>query len=44
VARDAGIRRGARGTYRYTYGAIRQLAEIRSAQSLAPQSPKKKPA
>ena len=37
-------RRGARGTYRYTYGAIRQLAEIRSAQSLAPQSPKKKPA
>ena len=37
-------RRGARGTYRYTYGGIRQLAEIRSAQSLAPQSPKKKPA
>jgi uncharacterized protein YbjT (DUF2867 family) len=37
-------RRGARGTYRYTYGAICQLAEIRSAQSLAPQSTKKKPA
>jgi uncharacterized protein YbjT (DUF2867 family) len=37
-------RRGARGTYRYTYGAIRQLAEIRSAQSLAAQTPKKKPA
>ena len=37
-------RRGARGTYRYTYGAIRQLAEIRSAQSLAPQPTKKKPA
>jgi len=37
-------RRGGRGTYRYTYAAIRQLAEIRSAQSLAAQSPKKKPA
>lgn len=36
-------RRGAKGTYRYTYAAICQLAEIRSAQSLAPQSPKKKP-
>ena len=37
-------RRGARGTYRYTYAAIQQLATIRSAQSLAAQSPKKKPA
>jgi len=37
-------RRGARGTYRYTYAAICQLATIRSAQSLAPQSPKNKPA
>lgn len=37
-------RRGARGVYRYTYGAIRQLAEIRSAQALAPQTAKKKPA
>jgi uncharacterized protein YbjT (DUF2867 family) len=37
-------RRGARGTYRYTYAQIRQLAEIRSAQSLAPQTSKKKPA
>jgi uncharacterized protein YbjT (DUF2867 family) len=37
-------RRGARGTYRYTYAAIRQLAEIRSAASLAPQPIKKKPA
>ena len=37
-------RRGARGTYRYTYGAIRQLAEIRAPHSLAPQTVKKKPA
>jgi uncharacterized protein YbjT (DUF2867 family) len=37
-------RRGARGTYRYTHAAICQLATIRSAQSLAPQSPKNKPA
>ena len=37
-------RRGARGTYRYTFSAIRQLAEIRSAQSLAAQSARKKPA
>jgi uncharacterized protein YbjT (DUF2867 family) len=37
-------RRGARGTYRYTYAAICQLAEIRVPQSLAAQSPKKKPA
>jgi uncharacterized protein YbjT (DUF2867 family) len=36
-------RRGARGTYRYTYAAICQLAEIRSAQALAAQTPKKKP-
>jgi uncharacterized protein YbjT (DUF2867 family) len=37
-------RRGARGTSRYTYGAIRQLAEIRAVQSLTAQSAKKKPA
>jgi len=37
-------RRGGRGTYRYTYGAIRQLAEIRPAQSITAQSAKKKPA
>jgi uncharacterized protein YbjT (DUF2867 family) len=37
-------RRGARGTYRYTYGAICQLAEIRAPQSLAAQLAKKKPA
>jgi uncharacterized protein YbjT (DUF2867 family) len=37
-------RRGARGTYRYTHGAICQLAEIRAAQSLTAQSTKKKPA
>jgi uncharacterized protein YbjT (DUF2867 family) len=37
-------RRGARGTYRYTYSAICQLAEIRAAQSLTAQSAKKKPA
>ena len=37
-------RRGARGTYRYTYSAIRQLAEIRAVQSLAAQSARKKPA
>ena len=37
-------RRGARGTYRYTYAGICQLATIRSAQSLAPQTSKKKPA
>ncbi|HEV7609101.1 MAG TPA: NAD(P)H-binding protein [Steroidobacteraceae bacterium] len=36
-------RRGARGIYRYTYAAIRQLSELRSAQALAPQTPKKKP-
>jgi uncharacterized protein YbjT (DUF2867 family) len=37
-------RRGGKGTYRYTYSAIRQLAEIRSAQALAAQTGKKKPA
>ena len=37
-------RRGARGTYRYTYAGIRQLAEIRPAQASGAQSPKKKPA
>jgi uncharacterized protein YbjT (DUF2867 family) len=37
-------RRGARGTTRYTYAAIRQLAEIRAPQSLTAQSPRKKPA
>jgi uncharacterized protein YbjT (DUF2867 family) len=37
-------RRGGRGTCRYTYSAIRQLAEIRLAQSIAVQSAKKKPA
>jgi uncharacterized protein YbjT (DUF2867 family) len=34
-------RRGARGVYRYTYGAIRQLAEIRGPQPIAVQSAKK---
>jgi len=37
-------RRGGRGIYRHTYAAIRQLSELRSAQSLAGQSPKKPPA
>ncbi len=37
-------RRGGRGIYRYSYGAIRQLAEIRPPQTVAPQSPKKQPA
>jgi uncharacterized protein YbjT (DUF2867 family) len=37
-------RRGARGTYRYTYAAICQLAQIRAPQSLTPQSSRKKPA
>jgi uncharacterized protein YbjT (DUF2867 family) len=36
-------RRGGRGVYRYTYAAIRQLAEIRSALPVAPQTAKKKP-
>jgi uncharacterized protein YbjT (DUF2867 family) len=37
-------RRGGRGIYRHTHAAIRQLSELRSAQPLAPQSPKKTPA
>ena len=37
-------RRGARGTHRHTYGAMRHLAEIRPAQSIAMQSAKDKPA
>jgi uncharacterized protein YbjT (DUF2867 family) len=37
-------RRGARGVYRYTYGAITQLAEFRPTQPLAAQMAKKKPA
>src|SRR5688572_19972185 len=38
-------RRGGKGTYRYTYAALRQLAEIRPSQAvLAAQMPKKKPA
>ena len=37
-------RRGGRGVYRYTYAAIRQLAELRPAQSLAAQAVKKGPA
>ncbi|HEY6124197.1 MAG TPA: NAD(P)H-binding protein [Steroidobacteraceae bacterium] len=37
-------RRGARGTYRYTYSAIRQLSEIRPPQPVGMQPPKKKPA
>jgi uncharacterized protein YbjT (DUF2867 family) len=34
-------RRGARGVYRYTYAAIRQLAEIRAPQPIPVQTPKK---
>ncbi len=34
-------RRGARGVYRYTHAAIRQLSEIRAPQSIAVQSVKK---
>ena len=37
-------RRGARGTYRYTYAAICQLTTIRPAQPLPNQSPKNRPA
>jgi uncharacterized protein YbjT (DUF2867 family) len=37
-------RRGGRGTYRYTYGAINQLAQIRSNQPNAVPVAKKKPA
>jgi uncharacterized protein YbjT (DUF2867 family) len=36
-------RRGARGVYRYTYGAIQQLSEFRLAQPIAAQTAKKKP-
>ncbi len=37
-------RRGARGVYRYTYGAIRQLSEIRAAQPVPAQTAKNRPA
>jgi uncharacterized protein YbjT (DUF2867 family) len=37
-------RRGARGVYRYTHAAIRQLSEIRQPQPMAVQTAKKKPA
>jgi uncharacterized protein YbjT (DUF2867 family) len=37
-------RRGGRGVYRYTYGAINQLAQIKSAQPNAIPPAKKKPA
>jgi uncharacterized protein YbjT (DUF2867 family) len=37
-------RRGARGVYRYTFSGIQQLSEIRAAQSLVPQTARKKPA
>jgi uncharacterized protein YbjT (DUF2867 family) len=37
-------RRGAKGVYRYTHGAIRQLSEIRQPQPIAVQAAKKKPA
>jgi uncharacterized protein YbjT (DUF2867 family) len=37
-------RRGTRGVYRYTYGGIRQLAELRPHQGMPAQSPKKAPA
>jgi uncharacterized protein YbjT (DUF2867 family) len=37
-------RRGGRGVYRYTYAAIRQLAEIRPHQAIPVQSAKKAPA
>lgn len=37
-------RRGARGVYRYTFSGIQQLSSLRSAQALAPQTAKKKPA
>jgi uncharacterized protein YbjT (DUF2867 family) len=38
------VRRGGRGVYRYTYPAIRQLAELRSHASIQAQPVKKKPA
>jgi uncharacterized protein YbjT (DUF2867 family) len=34
-------RRGTRGVYRYTYAGIRQLAESRPPQPVAPQTPRK---
>lgn len=37
-------RRGARGAYRYTYSAIRQLSGIRAPQPIAVQTPRKNPA
>ncbi len=37
-------RRGAKGVYRYTHGAIRQLSEIRQPQPIAVLAAKKKPA
>ncbi len=38
------VRRGGRGVYRYTYGAICQLAEMRPSTALVAQTAKKKPA
>jgi uncharacterized protein YbjT (DUF2867 family) len=38
------VRRGGRGVYRYTHGAIRQLAELRPSQPMATAAPKSKPA
>ena len=37
-------RRGARGVYRYTFGGIRQLSELRAAQPVAGQSAKNRSA
>ena len=37
-------RRGARGVYRYTYGGIRQLAEMRAGTTVPAQAAKKRPA
>ena len=37
-------RAGRRGVYRYTYGSIRQLAQVRAFQPIPAQTPKKKPA
>lgn len=37
-------RRGGRGIYRYTYGAICQLAELKPHQAIPAQAPKKTPA
>jgi uncharacterized protein YbjT (DUF2867 family) len=38
------VRRGGRGVYRYTYGAIRQLAELRPNVAPPAAAPKNKPA